>query len=82
MIESYQMESGSIARILLLMIRPKRSEKSVLELMRMMSATFDLFILLFACEFVCKDTKKLRVRNEELGVFLTFVGKKNDYGER
>ena len=76
------MESGSMARILLLMIRLKRSKKSVLALIRMMSVTFDLFIWLFACEFVCKGTKKLRVRNEELGVFLTFVGKKNDYGER
>lgn len=76
------MESGSIARMLLLMIRHKKSEKSVLVLIRMMSVTFDLFILLFVCEFVCKDTKKLRVRNEELGVFLTFVGKKNEYGER
>ena len=70
------MESGSMARMLLLMIRLKRSKKSVLALIRMMSerskksvlalirmmsVTFDLFIWLFACEFVCKGKKKLRV---------------------
>ena len=54
------MESGSMARMLLLMIRLKRSKKSALALIRMMSVTFDLFIWLFACEFVCKGKKKVK----------------------
>ena len=54
------MESGSMARMLLLMIRLKRSKKSALALIRMMSVTFDLFIWIFACEFVCKGKKKVK----------------------
>ena len=54
------MESGSMARMLLLMIRLKRSKRSALALIRMMSVTFDLFIWLFVCEFVCKGKKKVK----------------------